>query len=134
MLSEIDLNTLRKSALIMRDSRDSAAAAFYANLFEKVPEVRSMFPEEISDQERKFAATLVVVVASISDWDALKPVIEALARRHVAYGVKADHYAVIGTVLIETLQRLGATAHDVAIWKKVYGFLADHMMTTAYPA
>ncbi|MEO9895758.1 MAG: globin domain-containing protein [Paracoccaceae bacterium] len=133
MLNEADLNTLRSSALVMRDSRDSAAAAFYGNLFEKVPEVRSMFPDEISDQERKFAATLVVIVSSITNWDALKPVVEALARRHVTYGVKAEHYGIVGTILIETLHRLGASEKDITIWEKVYGFLSDHMIATAYP-
>lgn len=134
MLTQSDLDILRRSALFVRESRNASTAAFYATLFRKAPELRSMFPQESTDQERKFAATLVVAVNSMSDWASLKPVVEALARRHVGYGVSAAHYDLVGAVLIETLEHLGADARELKVWRNVYGLLADHMIATAYPA
>ena len=132
MLTQTDLSRLRQSALVMRESKEASAATFYANLFETAPELRSMFPDQLAEQERKFAATLAVVVNSVMDWESLRPVVEALARRHVSYGVTAEHYPTVGTILIETLHGLGASEDDLAVWRKTYGFLADHMVATAY--
>ena len=115
------------SEMCIRDS-------FYANLFETAPELRKMFPDQMVEQERKFAATLVVVLNSATDWPSLQPVIEALARRHVSYGVTADHYETVGDVLLETVQALGANEDDLAVWRKTYDFLASHMIATAYPS
>ncbi len=134
MLTQTDLTHLRQSALIMRESKESSAASFYANLFEAAPELRKLFPDLMVEQERKFAATLVVVVNSMMDWTSLQPVIEALARRHVSYGVTADHYKTVETALMKTVQSLGANEDDLAVWRKTYGFLADHMIATAYPS
>lgn len=134
MFSQSDLTRLRRSAIVMRESKEAAAAAFYANLFDTEPALRGMFPDQMAEQERKFAATLVVVVNSILDWDSLRPVVEALARRHVSYGVTAEHYQTVGTVLMDTLQKLGASPEDLLVWRRTYEFLAGHMVATAYPA
>lgn len=133
MLTQTDISRLRNSALVIRKSKEASSAAFYKKLFDTAPELRRMFPDQMADQERKFAATLVVVVNSILDWETLRPVVEALARRHVSYGVRADHYKTVESVLLATLEDLGATKEDRAVWRKTFRFLADRMIATAYP-
>lgn len=133
MLKTSELDILRASALVMRDSKEAAAATFYDTLFQQSPELRALFPEQMTDQSRKFAATLAVAVNSLADWEALRPIVEALARRHLTYGVKPEHYETVGHALITTLQNYGARDRDIVVWEKVYGMLSDHMKATAYP-
>ena len=87
----------------------------------------------MSEQARKFSATLVVAVNSLTDWEALQPSVEALARRHLTYGVELDHYEMVGTALQTALNRVGASADVCAAWRRVYGLLSEHMIATAYP-
>lgn len=134
MLKTSDIDILRASALVMRDSKEAAAATFYDTLFEQAPDLRSLFPAQMTDQSRKFAATLAVAVNSLADWDGLRPIVEALARRHLTYGVKSEHYEVVGHALITTLRNFGANAEDIVVWEKVYGLLSNHMKATAYPS
>src|SRR5262249_8852273 len=43
-----------------------AAAMFYDRLFEIAPQVRAMFPDDMTEQRKKLMATLAVVVNSLS--------------------------------------------------------------------
>ena len=78
---------------------------------------------------------LAVVVANVSNWDALGPVVEELARRHVAYGTEPAHYDVVGQVLLSVLgEALGddfdQATHDA--WAAAYSAIAGRMIAAAY--
>ncbi|MFW2586912.1 globin family protein [Sagittula sp. SSi028] len=113
-----------------------AGEAFYARLFEIAPEVRPMFKSDVTEQAGKLMTTLGVVVKGLTDLPKIVPVAENLARGHVAYGVKPDHYAPVGAALIDTLAAgLGeAFTPDVqAAWEEAYATLSGVMIAAAYP-
>ena len=126
------IDALRQSGAIFRAAPDRVSAQFYATLFAAHPEIRTLFPADLSDQGRKLAATLALVVDGIEDWERLEPVLAALARRHVGYGVKPDHYEAVGTALIQTLSQAGATPEQTAAWQvaigRIAGFMAHGML------
>ena len=74
----------------------AAAAMFYGRLFEISPEVKPLFHGDMVEQRRKLMTTLGVVVNGLKNLDAVLPAARALAVKHVAYGVKAAHYAPVG--------------------------------------
>lgn len=114
----------------------TAANLFYRRLFEIAPEVKPLFKNDIEDQGRKLMATLKVVVEGLRQLDAIVPVAERLAIRHVAFGVKAEHYVPVGAALIWTLQQgLGTefTPDTEAAWLVAYGTLSGVMIAAAYP-
>jgi nitric oxide dioxygenase len=114
---------------------EQAAALFYGRLFEVAPEAKPLFKGDMDEQGRKLMATLAVVVNGLSNLDAVLPAASALAKRHVAYGVKPDHYAPVGEALIWTLERgLGAgwTQELAAAWAAAYATLSQFMIAQAY--
>ncbi len=127
-----DLAHIRATRPAFADDRDRTGALFYDTLFAAEPQLRSMFPTDISDQGRKLATTIAVAIDGSDDWSRLAPVLETLARRHLSYGVKPDHYGMVGAALIETLRRVGANASQVGAWKRVYASISSHMITAAY--
>lgn len=82
-----------------------AADLFYSRLFEIAPEVRPMFPEDLTEQKKKLMSMLGTVVSGLSRLDTMIPAIQMLGRRHAEYGVTAAHYAPVGAALIWTLQQ-----------------------------
>lgn len=132
-IAQETLALLQASPLFDRTQNVQAAATFYETLFKLHPELRGFFPDQMADQSRKFAATLAISVHSLSDWEAFKPVLEALARRHLNYGVTVEHYGAVGTALIQTLNDLGCDPAQIDAWCYVYGVLSEHMIATAYP-
>jgi nitric oxide dioxygenase len=114
---------------------EQAAVIFYDRLFEVAPQVKAMFPADMTEQRKKLMATLAVVVNGLSNLESVLPAASALATRHVAYGAKPAHYPVVGAALLWTLEKgLGeAWTPDVAAaWSAAYGTLSGYMISEAY--
>jgi hemoglobin-like flavoprotein len=114
---------------------DQAAVMFYDRLFEIAPAVRPLFPGDMAEQRRKLMATLAAVVAGLRDIESILPTASALARRHVGYGVKPEHYDYVGEALLWTLERgLGPawTNEQAAAWSAAYATLSGYMVGDAY--
>jgi hemoglobin-like flavoprotein len=113
-----------------------AAEIFYERLFEVAPSVRALFPNDMAEQRLKLMAMLATVVAGLSDLPSVLPAASALAKRHVGYGARPEHYPVVGEVLLWTLERgLGSqwTPEVAAAWTAAYTILSGFMIAEAYP-
>src|ERR1700752_4232589 len=84
---------------------EQAAVIFYDRLFEVAPAVKVMFPSDMTEQRKKLMATLAVVVNGLSNLPSILPAASALAKRHVDYGAKPEHYPVVGGALLWTLEK-----------------------------
>ena len=116
---------------------DTAAGIFYSRLFEIAPEVKPLFRNDMTEQGRKLMRTLTVVVNSLGNLEAILPAASALAKNHVAYGVKASHYTPVGAALLWTLEHgLGAdwTPEIKNAWSAAYATLSGFMINEAYGA
>ena len=114
---------------------EQAAIIFYDRLFEVAPQVKSMFPADMTEQRKKLMATLAVVVSGLANLPAILPAASALAKRHVGYGAMAEHYPVVGAALLWTLEKgLGAvwTPEVAEAWSAAYGTLSGYMIAEAY--
>jgi len=115
---------------------DDAAVLFYGRLFEIAPEVRPFFKADLSEQGRKLMTTLGVVVNGLTKLEAVIPAAEALAVKHVGYGVRAEHYAPVGAALLWTLEQgLGEDfcEETKTAWVSAYSTLSAVMIKAAYP-
>src|SRR4029077_17715209 len=117
---------------------DTAAGLFYGRLFETDPSTRPLFQAaEMPEQRKKLMQALTIVVNGIDDLGQLVPTVEELARRHIRYGVKDQHYDSVGAALLWTLEHgLGEqwTAAARTAWSTAYGTLAGVMRTAAATA
>ncbi|MDB5608930.1 MAG: putative nitric oxide dioxygenase [Bradyrhizobium sp.] len=114
---------------------EAAAVIFYDRLFEVAPSVKPMFPLDMKEQRKKLMATLAVVVNGLSNLESVLPAASALAKRHVSYGAKAEHYPVVGGALLWTLEKGlgdGWTPEVAEAWTAAYGTLSGFMISEAY--
>lgn len=115
--------------------RNAAAAIFYRRLFALDPGLRPLFARtDMADQGKKLMASLAFVVGGLRNAPALIPTVEALARRHVGYGVQTGHYRTVGTALIETLDEGLGDAFTPEVreaWLAAYGLLSGVMLAAA---
>lgn len=114
---------------------DVAADLFYGRLFEVAPQVKPMFKGDMKEQGRKLMTTLGVVVTGLTQLETVLPAASALAKQHVSYGVKAEHYPIVGGALLWTLEKgLGDawTPELASAWTTAYGTLSGYMISEAY--
>lgn len=125
---QIDL--VRSTWARVQTIQDRAAELFYARLFELDPALRSLFRNDLSAQGRKLMTMLNAAVRGLDHLDALAPAVKDLGRRHVAYGVTAEHYGTVALALLWTLEQQlgdGFTPEVRYAWTEAYTVLATTM-------
>lgn len=113
-----------------------AADIFYKKLFEYDPSLKALFKSDIKSQGKKLMAALKLAVGSLNDLDALVPVLQKMAIKHVDYGVKVEDYTPVGNALLYALsQGLGDEfTHELrTAWVDTYKVVATVMRQAAYP-
>src|SRR5258705_1146512 len=134
-MTQAQVNLVKQSFAKVAPISETAAVIFYDRLFEIAPQVKAMFPADMTEQRKKLMATLAVVVNGLGNLQSVLPAASALATRHVAYGVKAEHYPVVGAALLWTLEKgLGEawTPEVAAAWTTAYGTLSGFMIAEAH--
>ncbi|MBE9011297.1 flavohemoprotein, partial [Pseudanabaenaceae cyanobacterium LEGE 13415] len=91
----------------------------------------------MNEQGKKLFASLVLVINSLRQPDALNGALTGLGTRHVQYGVLPEHYPMVGNTLLKTLESfLGTdwTPQTKQTWIDAYDAIAEIMLEGAdYP-
>jgi hemoglobin-like flavoprotein len=127
---------LRQSFARLVPIAGPAAALFYDRLMEADPTTRPLFEgTDMAAQGAKLMQALGMAVATLERPEILVPRLCDMARRHVGYGVRREHYASVGAALLWTLrQGLGEhfTPEVEDAWAEAFAVLADVMTDAAY--
>ena len=107
---------------------------FYRELFTAHPDVRPMFPPDMTAQRDKLLKAVIALATHYDRPDQLMPALTAMGRRHAGYGVTIYQFAAVGAVLLDVLARHAAAvwtpAHEAA-WTRAYDFAAGAMLMAA---
>jgi hemoglobin-like flavoprotein len=115
--------------------RLDAGQMFYERLFLIAPELRPLFSTDIRVQASKLMDTLAFVIGQLPDGPDLVPTLQRLGQRHLAYGVKPEHYDQVGEALLWTIEKVlgGEWTHELrAAWIALYDRAATVMKDAAY--
>jgi nitric oxide dioxygenase len=129
-----EIDAVQRSWRQVLPMADAAARLFYGRLFALNPSLRRMFRGDIEQQGRKLMETLSYVVDNLGRLPELLPAVQALGRRHAAYGVREEHYTAVEAALLWTLEQgLGESFTPAvrAAWSRAYTLLASAMQQAA---
>lgn len=128
------ITLVRQSFALVAPVAPQAAAMFYENLFTADPALRPMFRGDMVQQGNLLMRMIQGAVGMLDNPELLLPTLHALGARHVAYGVKEQHYGTVGRALLRTLnEALGdAFTPDVAdAWATMYDVVSRTMQEGA---
>jgi nitric oxide dioxygenase len=114
---------------------EAFAALFYRRLFELDPDLRPLFKVALVQQERKLIDMLCVAVFGLDRLNRLLPALRLLGERHLNYGVKLEHYAIVREALLWALaERLAEefTPELRSAWSAVYQLFSETMQQHSY--
>lgn len=94
----LDTAALRETLALLDGQHDEMIQAFYASLFARHPNLRELFPADMSHQRAKFAQAIYHVVSIADDRARLTAYLESLARDHRKFGVQTEHYRLVGPI------------------------------------
>ncbi|MCU0481231.1 MAG: globin domain-containing protein [Anaerolineae bacterium] len=118
---------VQNTYLTFASNAHRAGKLFYDRLFEIDPTLKPLFKGDMDAQAVKLMQMVGTAVSALRKPNLLNDAVSELGRRHVGYGVKAEHYQVVGEALlyaIKTQLKDGFTADVEAAWRTVYSELA----------
>ncbi|MBC7601802.1 MAG: hemin receptor [Ramlibacter sp.] len=128
------ISLVQKSFADVKPIAGPAATLFYNRLFSLDPSLRRMFKGDLTLQGQMLMSVIGTAVSGLSNLETLAPIVRKLGARHVGYGVRTEHYAIVGSALLWTLEQgLGAKfTPDVRdAWVGAYDLLSEVMQLGA---
>lgn len=112
--------------------RKEAGKLLYNELFTLAPETRKLFHGDIEKQEQKMLSTITLMVAKLKKLEDLTNEVHYLAKRHVEYEAKPEHFKILEKALMHMLAEVLKTKWDLETqkaWKAAYDVIANAMIT-----
>jgi hemoglobin-like flavoprotein len=138
MLSPRQIDLVQRTFAQVRPIAATAADLFYNRLFSLDPSLRALFRSgDMAKQGQMLMSVLGTAVMGLSNLEKLAPVVRNLGARHVAYGVKTEHYATVGGALLWTLEQGLGEAFTPEVrdaWAAAYELLSEVMQLGAMEA
>lgn len=122
---------IRASLPTLKAEGESLTRLFYHKLLSAHPELAHLFNSANQAQglqQRALASAICAYATHIDHPQALKDAVNLIANKHVALGVRAEHYPLVGQTLLASLQELlgeAATPALLEAWALAYQQLAD---------
>jgi nitric oxide dioxygenase len=121
---------VHSSFMRLEPAADFFVTLFYRRLFEIAPEVKPLFTGDFADQQRKLASMFTMAFTSLARLEDMVPTLKLLGVKHRSYGVKAQHYGMVGEALLWSLEQSFGDDFTPELrdaWTAVYTALAEIM-------
>jgi NAD(P)H-flavin reductase/hemoglobin-like flavoprotein len=125
---------LKESWTLVEDQADDLANYLYARLFRTDPNLRELFPVELTGQRAHLLETLVTAMQSIDDPERFTAIFHGLGRAHRRFHVSAEHHHLVGAALLEALRVYGGERWSIEYdqaWRDAYAAMAAAMTEAA---
>ena len=113
---------------------EKVADLFHQRLFAIAPELRPLFPDDLSRQKKMMMQIMATGVKNIQQLQIIIPAVQELGRRHADYGATEKQYESVAAAMLWAIEQgLGATCTPSVIeaWTAFYCTIADVMQKAA---
>ncbi|MCL8011141.1 globin domain-containing protein [Streptomyces sp. AS02] len=129
-----DAILIRRTMAEVGPVADKVTSYFYALLFVRHPDLRSLFPAAMDTQRDRLLKALLTAAEHIDNKPVLVDYLQNLGRGHRKYGTRPEHYPAVGECLIGALSKYGAGVWNgemEAAWVRAYTTISQVMIDAA---
>ncbi|MFJ8943882.1 globin domain-containing protein [Streptomyces sp. NPDC102395] len=129
-----DAVLIRRTMAEVTPVADEVTSYFYALLFVRHPELRSLFPPAMDVQRDRLLKALLIAAERLDNAPMLDEYLQNLGRGHRRYGTRPEHYPAVGECLIEALGAYAGAVWDAeteAAWVRTYTRISQVMIDAA---
>jgi hemoglobin-like flavoprotein len=128
------LDLVRNTAQRLEAEPRRFADTFYNRLFEVAPDVRELFPEDLTAQKAKLVDEVTFLAGAAGDLPAFVARASDLGARHHGYGVHVADYDAVEQALIAAVcevLHVDTGSAEVEAWTRLYRLIAETMIAGA---
>ena len=109
------------------------AGRFYAELFSAAPQLRVLFPVDLTSLQGHFEAALALVIRNLEEMRTLEEPLRELGAQHVGWGAKPEDYVLVREALIRAMRGSSADWSDTveSDWRRAITAIAVPMLEGA---
>ncbi|MFI5684580.1 globin domain-containing protein [Streptomyces sp. NPDC051636] len=129
-----DAVRIRRTMAEVAPMADKVTSYFYALLFVRHPDLRSLFPPAMDTQRDRLLKALLTAAEHIDNTPVLVDYLQNLGRGHRKYSTRAEHYPAVGECLIGALTKYASAVWDAeteAAWVRAYTTISQVMIDAA---
>lgn len=129
-----DAVLIRRTMAEVGPVANKVTSYFYALLFVRHPDLRSLFPAAMDTQRDRLLKALLTAAEHIDNTPVLVDYLQNLGRGHRKYGTRPEHYPAVGECLIGSLSRFASAIWDAeteAAWVRAYTTISQVMIDAA---
>jgi hemoglobin-like flavoprotein len=134
MITKTQIALVQSSFRHVLPIAEEAGLLFYERIFTLAPGTRALFDDDIRTQAKRTMAAVKTAVDGLADVDVVGPFLVRLGARHTRYGVRHEHFDIVGVALLWTLEqglgeRFTPAVRDawVAAWDVIAGAMREGM-------
>ncbi len=133
----INPTLIKQSATLLAPKGTQITEYFYNYMFQHYPEVRPMFPSDMGPQAKRLLDSIIYIATNIDRTEVLIPYLQKLGAGHNKYKTLPEHYPIVGTSLLKTLEHFAGPAWTPELaesWTEAYKVAADVMIEAGQKA
>lgn len=88
------------------------ASRFYEELFTAAPQLRHLFPVDLTSLQGHFEAALALVLRNLEDMPVIEQSLRDLGSQHVAWGARPEDYRIVREALIRAIHKSSAAWNE----------------------
>lgn len=136
-LTDKQILLIRESHQKLIEQATNIGEEFYNDLFNRIPESRTLFRDDLEGQGMRFMSAIHVIVDNLDDLPAMDAEVDKLAAGHAVLPIKPIWYREMQEALIDTFAiALGAsfTNEMELAWRAAFSQVCDKMIEKAGPS
>ncbi|WP_067146853.1 NO-inducible flavohemoprotein [Pseudotamlana agarivorans] len=130
MASKETIEIVKATAPVLEEHGEAIAKVFYEMLFDKHPELKSVFNmanQKKGTQQRALANAVFQYAVHIDKLEKLGDAVELIAQKHASLAIPKEAYPIVGENLLIAIKKVlgdAATPEIIDAWAEAYGDLA----------
>lgn len=100
------IKELKASYAEVTATQRQLASRFYQELFSVAPNLRHLFPKDLTELQGHFEAALALVIWNLDEMDTLRGPLRDLGAQHVHWGARPEDYVIARDALVTAIGAL----------------------------
>lgn len=110
---------------------DALITRFYETLFRESPHIRSLFPADMTKQQRHMTQAILLVAKNIENLSSLREPLVAMGAGHARYGVTSEHFPIVRDAMLVALAEVSAGRWSEELhadWTRAFDTVTGYMI------
>jgi len=130
-LSQAQIDRLVACFLAVELRLDELEDVFYTILFERAPQFRQFFPDDLTSQKHHMGEAIKLLAMNVANLDDLAGMLREMGTRHIGYNTKITDYPIVCDAMVGAFEHIAGDLWAEQLkedWSAVFEIVSTYMI------